>query len=94
MGLSKFNKDLITETSEEDYVLAMTRLIEYCYNRSQCYPVVMPIIGAGLSRAYQSERDLLEYIVKLLNLNKKLIKCDIHIVVRNSGKEGISITEL
>ena len=72
----------------------MMKLIEYCYERSQENPVIMPIIGAGLSRTDKNEKDLLEYIVKLIKLNRNLIKSDIHIVVRNSGKESISITDL
>ena len=94
LGLSRFNYNLKAETSDDDFVLAMMKLIEYCYERSQENPVIMPIIGAGLSRTDKNEKDLLEYIVKLIKLNRNLIKSDIHIVVRNSGKESISITDL
>lgn len=70
------------------------KLVEYCYERSQQYPVVIPLIGAGLSRANRDERAILEYMVKLLKLNKELIKSDIYIVVRDSGENTIPITEL
>ena len=50
LGLSKFDKNLKAFTSEEEYVLAMMRLLEFCNERSQQFPVVMPLIGAGLSR--------------------------------------------
>lgn len=93
-GLSKFSYNLKAETSAEDYVLAMQRLIEYCCERSQQSPIVIPLIGAGLSRTNKDERAILEYIVKLLKMNKELIKSDIHIVVRDSGKETIAITDL
>ena len=94
MALSTFDHDLTAKTTQEEYVLAMQRMVEYCYSRSQGYPVVMPLIGAGMSKTKNSERAILEYTVKLLKLNKDLITSDIHIVVRNSGKETISITEL
>lgn len=94
LGLSKFSYNLKAETSAEDYVLAMQRLIEYCCERSQQSPIVIPLIGAGLSRTNKDERAILEYIVKLLKMNKELIKSDIHIVVRDSGKETIAITDL
>lgn len=94
LGLSTFDYNLKAQTSSEDYVVAMMKLIEYCYNRSQQYPVVIPLIGAGLSRTNRNERAILEYMVKLLKLNKELIKSDVYIVVRDSGKNSISITDL
>ena len=54
----------------------------------------MPLIGAGASETKKSERDILEYLVKLLKMNKELINSDIHIVVRDSGKESIAITDI
>lgn len=94
LGLSKFDYNLKAKTSAEDYALAMMKLVKYCNIRSQQFPVVIPLIGAGLARTDKSERDILEYMIKLLKLNRELIKSDIHIVVRDSGKETISITEL
>ena len=72
----------------------MQRMIEYCYSRSQGFPVVMPLIGAGQSRIGNNEREILEYVIGLFKMNKDLIMSDIHIVVRNSGKDTISITGL
>lgn len=72
----------------------MQRMIEYCNARSQGFPVVMPLIGAGQSRTGNDERAILEYLIGLLKMNKTLIMSDIHIVVRNSGKETIPITEI
>lgn len=94
LALSTFNRDFKAETSNEDYVIATMKLIEYCNARSQGYPVVMPLIGAGLSRTAKDEREILRYLVGLLRLNKQQITCDIHIVVRASGKKSIAITDL
>lgn len=94
MALSTFDQGLTAHTTQEEYVLAMQRLIEYCNSRSQGYPVVMPLIGGGLSKTRNSERAIIEYVVKLLKMNKNLITNDIHIVVRNSGRDVIPITEL
>lgn len=47
-------------------MVAIQRLIEYCNARSQGYPIVMPLIGAGLSKTKNDERSILEFIVKLL----------------------------
>lgn len=93
LGLSYFDRDLTAHTSKDDYVLAMQKMIEYCYARSQGDAVIIPLIGAGLSKTKYGERAILEYLVKSLKLNKDLIVSDIYIVVRNSGKETIPITE-
>ena len=94
LGLSTFSYNLKAETSMEDYVLAMQKLIEYCYNRAQQFPVVIPLIGAGLSRTNKKERSILEFIIKLLKMNQELIKSDIYIIVRDGGQETIAITDL
>ena len=94
LGLSSFDKNLKATTTDDEYVLALMRLIEFCYQRSQGYPVVIPLIGAGLSRTKKTERDILEYMVTLLKLNKELINCDVHIIVRETGKDTIAIMDL
>ena len=94
MALSTFDEKLTAHTTQEEYVVAMQRLIEYCNSRSQGYPIVIPLIGAGLSRTQCDERSILEYIVKLLKMNRNLITSDIHIVVRDSERGTIPISEL
>lgn len=42
----------------------------------------------------QIKSSIIEYLIGLLKMNKDLIMSDVHIVVRNSGKETIPITEL
>lgn len=94
LGLSKFDKNLKAFTSEEEYVLAMMRLLEFCNECSQQFPVVMPLIGAGLSRTKKSEKDILNYIIGLVKMNRELINYDLHIIVRDNGKESIAIIDL
>lgn len=94
IALSTFDYNLSAHATQEEYVLTMQRMIEYCYSRSQGFHVVMPLIGAGQSRIGNNEREILEYIIGLFKMNKDLIMSDIHIVVRNSGKDTISITGL
>ena len=91
---STFDKNLKAFTSEEEYVLAMMRLLEFCNERSQQFPVVMPLIGAGLSRTKKSEKDILNYIIGLVKMNRELINYDLHIIVRDNGKESIAIIDL
>lgn len=94
LAVSTFDYNLIARTSADEYALAVLKLFQFCNERSQQYPVVVPLIGAGLARTNRDERDILEYLIKLLKLNRELVKSDIHIVVRNSGTKTIAITEL
>lgn len=94
IGLSAFNQELKAETSRSEYCLAIQKMIEFCDAHAQGQPVLMPIIGGFLSRTGQSEKDLLQYIVKCLYLNQDHINQDIYIVVRESAKNAVSIVDL
>lgn len=94
VGLSSFNQDLKAETTRAEYCLAIEKAIEFCDAHAQGQPVLMPIIGGFLSRTGQSEKDLLGYIIKCLEINKDHINQDIYIVVRESAKNTISILDL
>lgn len=94
LGLSEFDEQLHAHTSNEEYALAIVKLIEFCNERSQKYPVLLPLIGAGASETKKSESDILSFMVRTLALHKDLINCDVHIVVRDSGKESIAITNI
>ena len=94
LGLSSFDEHLHAHTSNEEYAQAVVKLIEFCNERSQKYPVILPLVGAGASETKKSENDILSFLVKTLTLHKDLINCDVHIVVRDSGKESIAITDI
>ena len=94
VGLSAFNRDLKAETSRSEYCLAIEKTIEFCDAHAQGQPVLMPIIGGFLSRTGQSEKDLLGYIIKCLEINKDHINQDIYIIVRESAKNTVSIVDL
>lgn len=94
VGLSALNHDLKAETSREEYVIAIQRLIEFCDAHAQGQPVLMPIIGGFLSRTGQSEADLLQYVIRCFMINKDHINQDVYIVVRASEKNRISIVDL
>lgn len=93
LGLSKFDYGLTAKTDSDEYGEAVMRLIEYIKNRSQGLSVVMPILGTGLAKTENDERDTLEYMIKALKLYRRRLNCDIHIVVWE-GKDPISITDL
>ena len=94
LGLSEFDRDLTAHISKEDFVIAVQRMIEYCSKHSQGYPVILPLIGSGLSRTNISKNEVLRYLIRALEINKDIINCDFHIVVWEQDKEEISITNL
>ena len=91
LGLTEFDKNLHAHVSDEDYITSLIRLILYINIRSQGNTVYLPLIGAGAADTKKSEQDILEYLVKLIKLNQKLINCDIHIVIRKNGRDKIQI---
>lgn len=94
LGLTEFDSDLHAHTEDEDYVLALMRMLTYNNKRSQGKPLLIPLIGAGAANTKKEERDILEYLVKLIKMNKKLINCDLHIVIKDNSKDNIRITGL
>lgn len=94
LGLTSFDSDLHAHTEDDAYVLALIRLLMYNNRRSQGRPLYIPLIGAGAADTRKEERDILEYLVKLIKMNRKLVNCDLHIVVCDRVKESIPITNL
>lgn len=91
LALTEFNSDLHAEIrNRENYMIVLQRLIEYISTRSQGFPVVMPLIGGGLPEVSESEQAVMELLISLIKLNRDKLNCDIHIVIRDTGKEDIS----
>lgn len=91
LGMSKFDSQKAASTSKEEYCLAIQRLIEYCNARAQGYPVVLPLLGSGMSRTNISQNEILSYLVNAFKINKDKISCDFYIVVWKEDKDKISI---
>lgn len=93
LALVKFDKDLHSiRPSPGNFHLALGRMIKNMSRNSEQYPIILPIIGSGLSNSRLSEQNLLEYILKLLKLHQNEFNCDIHVVVYKDKKKDISIT--
>ena len=93
--MSTFDKKLNAHTSKEDFVLGIQRLIEYCDKNSQGFPVLMPLLGSGLSRTgLDNYSDILQYIINSLRMNKDILNCDFHIYIRPQDKQKINFENL
>ena len=91
LAMTTIDKDLTAHASKEDFVLSIQRLIEYCDKNSQGYPVLMPLLGSGLSRTgIDSYSDILQYTIDAFRLNKTIINCDFHIYIQPKDKQKIN----
>ncbi|MBR4325885.1 MAG: hypothetical protein IKP73_10210 [Bacteroidales bacterium] len=95
LAMSTFDKNLNAHTSKLDYILSIQNLVEYCNKNSQGYPVLMPLLGSGLSRTgLDCYSDILRYLINSLRLNKDIINCDFHIYIRPQDKSKINFYNL
>lgn len=94
LGLSTYDNHLTASTTKEEYILAFQKLIEFCNARSQGYPVVLHLMGTGLSRANISHEEALNYMISALRINMDIINCDFHIVVWKGMKDKVSIKNI
>lgn len=93
-ALSTFDSNLKAHTSMQEYALAVQKLIESCNEESEGFPVVLPLVGTGLSRTKKDQQDVLKYLINAFRINKDEINCDIHIVVRDDMKNEIAIMNI
>lgn len=93
LGLTRFNKNLHAELTDVEFDEALVKLLRFCSDRSQGFPVVMPLIGSHCLDG-KSEQDILTHIVEALRFHKDIMKNDFHIVVSKNAKEDVSILNL
>lgn len=94
LALSTFDKDLHAHTTQLEYMIALQSVLDYSIKRSQKYPVVMPLIGAGGSNTGITEEEILKFMLMWLKINKSRINCDFHIVIRDGAKLNIELKNL
>lgn len=93
-ALSTFDRDLKAHTSMQEYALAVQKLVEACNTESEGFPIVLPLVGTGLSRTKKDQQDVISYLLNAFRLNRSEINCDIHIVVREDIKNEVSIMNI
>ena len=94
LGISTFDENLNAQTIMPDFVNSVQGLIEFCYQRTQAYPVVLPLLGAGMANLNLEESEILHYLVSAFAINKDIINCDFHIVVWDKQKDLVPIDNL
>lgn len=91
LALSTFDENLKASTNDEEYLIALLRLLQHIDARSQGMPVVLPLIGGGLTRTNINEGDILNEMIQLMKIKKDLLHGDVHIVIRNCMKNSVPI---
>ena len=94
LGLTCFDENLHPYISDKEYIQALMCGFEYSMERNQGNPLIFPLLGAGRAGTGKNEKDILEFLVKFLQLHKSKINCDVYLVVRSSAKNSISIFDL
>ena len=94
LGLTTFNESLTASATKKEFAEAVQRMIEFCNARAQGYPVVLPLMGTGLSRTNIKGEDALNYLVSAFRINIDIINNDFYIVVWKGLKDKISIMNL
>lgn len=93
-ALSTFNSNLKAHTSMKEYVLAVQKLVEACNLESEGFPVLIPLVGAGLSRTKKEQYDILSFLVSMFKINRTEINSDIHIIILENIKKEVSIMNI
>lgn len=88
LGLTSIDKELMAHTTLDEYIYSINKLIDYCYAHSQGFPIIMPLIGGGFARVGIKDKDILQLILDLLEINKSKIISDWYIILN----DNLSIT--
>lgn len=81
LALSTFDKELHAHTSDEEYHQAMLGLLHCISEASQGFPVFVPLMGTGLSRAGKNPKAVKEYLLAFLRLHESKLVSDVYIVI-------------
>lgn len=81
LAVSKFDKNNNAHATESDIKKAVKTLADFYCKNGQGYPLYLPLVGTGMSRARLTRRESIELIKNALLANKDMISGEINIVV-------------
>ena len=93
-AITTFDDNNTAICSLDDLVKAVNGLLKFHHDQGNGFPLVLPIIGAGLAKLGKSEQQLLEFLVELIRINDNVLTSDVIIVVRPLQRETVAITTL
>lgn len=89
--VSTFNETNNSRSSKRNITDAVDDLIEFYDNKGQGYPLFMPLIGTGSSRANISHKQSLRIIKSCILTAEEKINGSMNIVVYNGDRDKVSI---
>ena len=81
LALSRMDENGNARSSPEDVRQALTSLVDFYDKHGQGYPLYIPLVGTGMSRAHMSVRESFEAIRDVFTSNRERIHGDVFIVV-------------
>lgn len=94
LALSHFDENLNAQCSKEELLGVITSIIDFYDKNGQGFPVYIPLMGSGMSRANVTPEESLQIITDLLKLNRQKIHGEANVVVYSKMKNQISIFDL
>lgn len=94
LGMTTFDTELKAHTTLEEYMLSIQRLLEYCDTHASGFPVLMTLMGGKLARTGKDEKELLDYLIQLIKLNKERITYDLYLIIYDKSKDMLPIAGL
>ena len=91
LGLTKFDQNQNASCSEEEYLLAIQRLMEYYDKHSQGYEIDIALMGTGFSRMPQDDKEILEIMLALIRFNNRHLVGNINLIISKKMRSRISI---
>lgn len=93
LAISKFDKNNVAHSKLEDIKIAVQNLIEFYDYNGQGYPLYIPLIGTGRSRANLSYQQSYDLIKETLLDNKEHIQGTVNIIALPEvfEKKGIEV---
>lgn len=94
LALSHFDENLNAQCSKDELLGVITSIIDFYDKNGQGFPVYIPLMGSGMSRANVTPEESLQIITDLLKLNRQKIHGEANVVVYSKMKNQISIFDL
>lgn len=91
LAVSEFDKNNKAQSSKEDIIISIKKLLEFYDINGQGYQMFLPLIGTGRSRSGLSHEDSLQIIKSILLLYSDKLHGEINVVIYSKDRDKVSI---
>lgn len=93
LALTQLDKDLVAHCSWEECIFSLRSLIDFHNIHGQGSDLYIPLVGTGLSRLRLTHEDSVDMITSVCKLKQESIHYNIHIVIRNTERDHITLSD-